>query len=155
MNSNSHAAVPVNVAVSEDVLKKIWEHVLSGYPGEVCGILLGNIEVITAGMVDISDYVPLDNAVRGDAAHKSFLIDSLEFYQMERQWLEKGSVVAGFCHSHPDCRAVPSQADVTAMIPGLVYLIVSVTDGHVMQPIGWHKKNAGNDIQELPVTVNR
>ena len=155
MNSNLHATVPVNVAVSEDVLKKIREHVLCGYPGEVCGILLGNVEVITAGTVDISDYVPLDNTVRGDATHKSFLVDSLEFYQMERQWLDKKRLVAGFCHSHPDCRAVPSQADVTAMIPGLVYLIVSVTDGHVMQPRGWHKKNTGNYIQELTVTVNR
>ena len=61
MNSNLHATVPVNVAVSEDVLKKIREHVLCGYPGEVCGILLGNIEVITAGTVDISQIAECRN----------------------------------------------------------------------------------------------
>ena len=56
-----------------------------------------------------------------------FEMDPMFLYQVEREIERSGLEIVGFYHSHPDCKAVPSEQDLHYMIPGLVYAILSVT----------------------------
>lgn len=56
-----------------------------------------------------------------------FEADPLFLYQVEREIEGCGLEIVGFYHSHPDYEAIPSREDAKNMVPGLVYVIVSVT----------------------------
>ena len=93
------------------------------YPQECCGILLGKKE----DSITVSDIRKATNQIAGAKNRQHFEIDPMFLYQVERE-IEGGDLeIVGFYHSHPDCKAVPSEQDLHYMIPGLVYAILSVT----------------------------
>lgn len=83
---------------------------LAAFPGEACGLVLEHERVVTCR--NISEQ-PLTN----------FYIDPVEAHY----WWQQGHVT-GMWHSHPNDPAVPSQGDEALAVPGLDYLIYSVTD---------------------------
>ena len=73
----------------------------------------------------IEEIIPLENQAEKSGIY--FQVDPLELYRSEKLAEEKGYDVAGFYHSHPDCAAIPSTEDLEHMIPGMIYVIVSIT----------------------------
>lgn len=71
-----------------------------------------------------------------------FEADPLFLYQVEREIEGSGLEIVGFYHSHPDYEAVPSREDAENMVPGLVYVIISVTGEGVVDI-----RNYKNDIK--------
>ena len=100
---------------------------MQAYPHECCGILLGKM----GDTVSICDTREATNQIQGES-RQHFKIDPMFLYQVEREIEGSGNEVVGFYHSHPDCKAVPSEEDARNMIPGLVYIILSVTDTGVI-----------------------
>ena len=98
------------------------------YPQECCGILIGKM----GDTITISDIREATNRIPGEQTKRHFEIDPLFLYQVEREIEESDLEVVGFYHSHPDCKAVPSEQDLEYMIPGLVYVILSVTKDGVV-----------------------
>ena len=110
---------PIELACS--VQQALGEHLLSCYPREACGILLG---AAAAGGMRIDTYVPLRN-VAPDPLH-AFIPDPREW--VEALYLEPAPI--GLFHSHPHSAPTPSLADLKAL-PALgpeflVYLIGSL-----------------------------
>ena len=100
----------------------------NAYPGECCGILLGkSAEKSESGKIEILEAREAPNQVQGAQKAAHFSIDPLFVYQVEQEIEGVGLEVVGFYHSHPDCAAVPSDEDYEKMVPGLVYVILSVT----------------------------
>lgn len=93
------------------------------YPCEACGMLLGN----TDGDI-ITEIKTIKNSVEADRADKHFFMDPPAVYEAEKEAKEKGLEVLGFYHTHPDHEAVLSKKDKEYMIPGVLYMVVSVTD---------------------------
>ena len=93
------------------------------YPHECCGILIGRID----DSITVSDIRKANNLVTGAQNRCHFEMDPMFLYQVEREIERSGLEIVGFYHSHPDCKAVPSEQDLHYMIPGLVYAILSVT----------------------------
>ena len=100
----------------------------NAYPGECCGILLGkSAEKSENGEIEVIEAREAPNQVQGAQKAAHFSIDPLFVYQVEQEIEGVGLEVVGFYHSHPDCAAVPSDEDYEKMVPGLVYVILSVT----------------------------
>ncbi len=128
----------MNIDLREQTTKQITMAAEQAYPHECCGILLGRNE---NGRVVIVDSREAANQTAKEKSARHFEIDPLFLYQVEREIEGSNLEIVGFYHSHPDCKAVPSQQDLECMIPGLIYSILSVTKEGVV------------DIQFFPETA--
>lgn len=128
----------MNIDLREQTTKQITTAAEQAYPHECCGILLGRNE---NGRVVIVDSREAANQTAKEKSARHFEIDPLFLYQVEREIEGSNLEIVGFYHSHPDCKAVPSQQDLECMIPGLIYAILSVTKEGVV------------DIQFFPETA--
>ena len=112
-----------NINLCEKISKQMVLDAQQAYPHECCGILIGKID----GSITVSDIRKATNLVTGAQNRCHFEMDPMFLYQVEREIERSGLEIVGFYHSHPDCKAVPSEQDLHYMIPGLVYAILSVT----------------------------
>jgi proteasome lid subunit RPN8/RPN11 len=128
----------MNIDLREQTTKQITMAAEQAYPHECCGILLGRNE---NGRVVIVNSREAANQTAKEKSARHFEIDPLFLYQVEREIEGSNLEIVGFYHSHPDCKAVPSQQDLECMIPGLIYAILSVTKEGVV------------DIQFFPETA--
>ena len=108
--------------LQESVLSAIRLHAVKDYPQECCGVLLGDRETQC-----IEAVCPLANKSGEACGGRHFQVDPMELYRVECQAEIKHLEVAGFYHSHPDHPAELSWEDEKYMIPGMIYLIVSLT----------------------------
>jgi proteasome lid subunit RPN8/RPN11 len=101
---------------------QIEAEVRAAYPRECCGLLVGQrngerIEIFLAH--------PAANVAEGD--HR-FEIDPQAQFTLLRALRGTGREIVGCYHSHPNCRAEPSHADVGgASESGFVWLIAGVS----------------------------
>lgn len=113
----------INIHICEKATERMVLAAQQAYPQECCGILLGKKE----DSITVSDIRKANNLVTGAQNSCHFEMDPMFLYQVEREIERSGLEIVGFYHSHPDCKAVPSEQDLHYMIPGLVYAILSVT----------------------------
>lgn len=118
----------MNIDLDEKTTKRINLAALQAYPQECCGILIGRM----GNPITISDIRKATNQIPGEQTRRHFEIDPLFLYQVEREIEGSGLEIVGFYHSHPDCKAIPSEQDLEYMIPGLIYAILSVTKNGVV-----------------------
>lgn len=119
----------MNVDLSEKITRQMTLAAEQAYPHECCGILIGKNET---GKVVIEESREAANQIAEGQAARHFEIDPIFLYQVEREIEGSGKEIVGFYHSHPDCRAIPSEEDIRNIIPGLVYIILSVTKDGVV-----------------------
>lgn len=100
------------------------------YPGECCGILVGKKS--EKGEIEVTEIREATNQIQGDQQATHFSIAPLSLYNIERELDSRGLEIVGFYHSHPDCKAILSDEDRKYMVPGLVYVILSVTANGVV-----------------------
>jgi proteasome lid subunit RPN8/RPN11 len=112
-----------NINLCEKTTKQIILAAQKAYPQECCGILIGKID----GAITVCDIREATNQATGEQIQRHFEIDPLFLYQVEREIEGSDLEIVGFYHSHPDCKAILSEQDRRHMIPGLVYVILSVT----------------------------
>ncbi len=121
--------------------QRIAEEARQSYPHECCGILLG--KNAPDGKFEVTEIRALPNRIQGEGRGTHFEADPLFLYQVEREIEGSGLEIVGFYHSHPDYEAIPSREDAKNMVPGLVYVIVSVTKEGVVDIRSYrrYKKN--------------
>lgn len=109
-----------------NTLETLCSYAKAEYPTECCGILLG---LRKNGQRLVYNVIPTENTVAEKKNKVHFLIDPIAVLRAElsaeRQQLE----IVGFYHSHPDHDAVASYEDITYMITGYSYPIISVKNG--------------------------
>ena len=111
------------------------------YPGECCGILLGKTaESSDSGEIEVLETREAPNLIQGTQKSTHFKVDPLFLYQVECEIEGVGLEIVGFYHSHPDCAAIPSNEDFEYMVPGLAYVILSITKDGV-KDIRTYKKD--------------
>lgn len=126
--------------------ERMTAHVRNAYPKEGCGILLGR-----EGGRWIRNVAVISNLSEPDQAGKHFLMDPLAVYRAEREASENGMDIVGFYHSHPDREAVPSKEDEAYLIPGMVYIILSVINNRIERISGYWKAEADGQVLKVPV----
>ena len=94
------------------------------YPCECCGILVGKKS--EKGEIEVTEIREASNQFHGQKS-VHFQINPLFVYHLEQEIEASGLEIVGVYHSHPDCPAILSKEDENYMVPGLVYVIMSVT----------------------------
>ena len=122
------------IGLTSSVQQALGEHLLSCYPHEACGVLLG---AAAAGGMQINTYVPIRN-VAPDPLH-AFIPDPMDW--VKAVYHEPAPI--GLFHSHPTTAPTPSLADfegLSALGPEfLVYLIGSAgSDPNIPDVNGYH-----------------
>ena len=101
------------------IYERIIDQAREGFPFEVCGILggIGNI---------VSAIYPMTNT---DASRDHFMMDPREQFSVAKALRSQALEMLAVYHSHPATPARPSDEDLRlALTPGISYVIVSLAD---------------------------
>lgn len=121
------------IVLPEGLARAVREHARGAYPEECCGGLLG----VREGERDIvTEVEPLENA-EPEARRRRYRIAPEEYRRLERLAEEKGRLLLGFYHSHPDHPAAPSERDREQALPFFHYLVLSVSSGEPGEMTSW------------------
>jgi proteasome lid subunit RPN8/RPN11 len=125
-------------AIHDDMIT----HAKVGFPLEVCGILGGEGQTVSA----------IYRMTNTDASNEHFMMDPKEQFTVVKDLRAKGLSMLAIYHSHPETPARPSEEDIRlALTPDISYLIISLAD--IDNPeIKSYKINAGIVLIE-PIKV--
>jgi len=130
--------------IEDEPLRAILSHTVGDYPEEACGILLCPCE----RPWHITEARPTRNATSEDSATR-YVVDPLEFLQVQK-WAEQRELdICGFYHSHPDHPAVPSESDRQSAWEGYLYLILSIKDGVFEKSGAWRWDPETRQFEEV------
>ena len=134
--------------IEDGILAYMEEKAVKAYPAECCGILYG---MDRDGEPVVCGVLALENHEAGEQIRVSYDTDPLELFEKEKRIAAEGYEILGFYHSHPDKPAVASDKDDRQMLPGLIYLIMSVSSVRVTDIRIWIKKGPDKEPKELAV----
>ncbi|MDX1396886.1 MAG: M67 family metallopeptidase [Gemmatimonadota bacterium] len=116
-----------------DLWGRVSRWARSGYPSEVCGILIGEQLPEEVVVTEVRQAANLEV----ERAADRYELDPQAFMEADRDARAAGLEIVGFWHSHPDSPAVPSETDRSRAWPGYAYLIVSVSGSVVAAMRAW------------------
>jgi proteasome lid subunit RPN8/RPN11 len=128
-------------------------HARSGYPFEVCGVLLGR-----GGEGDrrVEEVVSVANR-ETEAPRVRYQIAPEDLIRIQRAAREAGREILGYYHSHPDHPARPSETDrriaAEGLSDGIVYVVVGVEGGERATPTAWIFRDAKQAFDEEPFDI--
>jgi proteasome lid subunit RPN8/RPN11 len=128
-------------------------HARSGYPYEVCGILLGRGP---ADLRRVEEVVSVTNR-ETEAPRVRYQIAPEDQIRVQREARERGWEVVGYYHSHPDHPARPSETDrriaAEGLSDGVIYVVIGVERGERATPTAWVFRDAAQAFDEEPFEV--
>ena len=136
----------MTLRVSETLLGTIHREGERAYPGECCGVLVGQPGEIK----QVHRLLPVVNR-RADDPHR-YLIAPEDLQRVEAEVRQADLEVLGFYHSHPDHPAAPSSFDAEHAWPWYSYLIVRVDRGRAVEATSWQL--AGDRSAMLPESLD-
>lgn len=124
-------------------------HGRSGYPYEVCGVLLGR-----DGTVEKAQAVLNREA---ESPRVRYQIAPEDLLRIQRASRDEGLEIVGFYHSHPDHPARPSETDrriaAGGLSDGVLHVVVGVEKGERATPTAWIFRDATQAFDEEPFEV--
>ncbi|PJF32457.1 MAG: hypothetical protein CUN52_01560 [Phototrophicales bacterium] len=146
----------MRLIISHLLQSELIHHAKTGYPHEVCGLLVGRGEHILR-------VIPTEN--HAPDTQRGFLISTQDLNIHLPQIRAEGLSLIGFYHSHPDAPAIPSPTDVRELDNGLqlphVVLSISHHQVHIkawlihhgqVDPIEWVIGDAAPILPAPPTT---
>lgn len=128
--------------LSQAALSAIQAHGEEGYPYEICGVLIA-----AKGEGYVTETRRIRNTVM-DRAHDRYEMDALEHIRAQRETDDAGQEIVGYYHSHPDHPARPSVFDAERSWAGMVYLIISVEKGRMVDYNGFVPEKDGGPYRD-------
>jgi len=138
---------PMLFEISKAALQSMRHAAETGYPLEICGLLIG--KVTDAGW-QVDDVRPVANLNKQRAADR-FELDPAGYQAIDRELRGTRTEIIGVYHSHPDCPAKPSPTDLSSAWEGFAYPIISVCDGQAAAVQCWAVNSAGNGFQSINI----
>ena len=131
--------IKIPQAIHDDMIS----HAKEGYPLEVCGILGGTGESVSA----------IYRMTNTDASNEHFMMEPREQFAVIKDLRAKGLAMLAVYHSHPETPARPSEEDIRlALTPDISYVIISLADAAVPD-IKSYKIISGNVQMETLETI--
>jgi proteasome lid subunit RPN8/RPN11 len=131
----------------------IAAHARSGYPHEVCGVLVGTA---SDGAVRVARAVPVANR-ETDRPAVRYQIAPEDLIAVQRSAREEGLDIVGYFHSHPDHPARPSETDrriaAEGLSDGVVYVVVGVAGGRETEATAWVFRDRSQSFEEEPLEI--
>ncbi len=110
------------VYISYQLLDMVRDHAQHDYPHEACGFLLGTVREHAVVVLQVC---PVANVAATEMRSRAYAIAPRQWMHTEHQATGQGLAIVGIYHSHPDQSPEISKADIAALWPQLVYLIVA------------------------------
>lgn len=135
------------------LLAEMKAHAASGYPLEVCGVLLGRLAegrepARVLSLVRVVNQERTSPAVRYEIAPE-------DLARIQREARAAGREIVGYYHSHPDHPARPSETDrrlaAEGISDGVVHVIVAVAEGGAGEATAWVFREAKGDFEPEPL----
>jgi proteasome lid subunit RPN8/RPN11 len=133
------------IIIDPAALTRIKTHALAIFPDECCGFLFGSEQEI--GVRTISTIREVNNSKPGDKRRR-FEINAKDYIQAEQFAIEKGLLLLGIYHSHPNHPAIPSEHDRVAAQPYFSYIIISVMNDHIDHIRSWRLNDSSQFEEE-------
>ena len=130
-------------------------HARSGYPHEVCGLLVGRIEM-PGGARRVLEARQAANLNRERAADR-YDLDPADYLRIENEARARRLEVLGVYHSHPDHPSRPSETDrlraeeIWQEAESWSYLILEVAGGVLASRRSWVLRNRVFEEEEIRV----
>ncbi len=104
------------------------------YPNEGGGFLLGEL---AANRTIIRDIIQVDNVFAEEEQYHRYAMTPQDWMRLEDEADDRGLVLVGYYHSHPDSPAIPSEYDREHALPNFLYIITSVEMGRASDMRVW------------------
>ncbi|QEM69093.1 M67 family metallopeptidase [Geobacter sp. FeAm09] len=105
----------IPVSIHDDLIA----HAREGFPLEVCGILGGADDTVSA----------IYRMTNTDASNEHFMMEPREQFSVVKDLRAKGLAMLAIYHSHPETPARPSREDIRlALTPQVSHVIVSLAN---------------------------
>ena len=140
------------IEIPEPIEREIAAASRTGYPLEICGLLIGTQD---AGTFRVTRSIPSANVAAPAERHRRFQIEPKRVVAVERGLRGTGEGIVGFYHSHPDAPAMPSRTDMeyVRLWPDSAWLIVPVEGGEPRQSRAWLLGPDETSVVELDVSA--
>lgn len=137
----------MTVTIRQEERARVRTHAEAGYPDEVCGFLLGSMDLPSRAFTVREIRAAVNR--RGSRTSRRYRIDPGEYRTAEREAERRGLELIGIYHSHPDAPARPSEYDREHAWPNSAYLIVSVQGGRAGELRTWLLAEDRSCFEEL------
>ena len=124
---------------------QIRREAAAAYPNECCGIIYG-VEKDGERVVTLLE--PVANVFDEQERYHRFSISPQQLMNAERVAGERGELVLGFYHSHPDHPARPSEYDRQHAWPFYSYVIVAVARREPAAMTSWALNEQTESFEE-------
>lgn len=134
------------VKISREAYEGMIKHAESGYPYEVCGVMIGNGEIISAYRqcrnLIAEDTVETEfknsNKLDKERLRDRFELDPKSYMEADEWARSEGLEILGIYHSHPDHPSKPSETDRQIASPFWGYIIFSINQGSFNDARLWY-----------------
>jgi [CysO sulfur-carrier protein]-S-L-cysteine hydrolase len=132
------------IQIPQSIHDDMLAHAREGSPLEVCGILGGAGESVSA----------IYRMTNTDASNEHFMMEPREQFAVIKDLRAKGLAMLAVYHSHPETPARPSEEDIRlALTPDVSYVIISLADA-AAPDIKSYKISSGNvQLETIEVFV--
>lgn len=141
------------IEISNTLLAEISAEGEKAYPNECCGFIIG--ELLDGEHRTAEKIFPCENEFDESEKFHRFLIEPEQMLKVQRECAKAGKDIVGFYHSHPDCRAIPSEYDRSHALPLYSYVIVSVVKGERAETLCWQLDDKQNFQSEEIRDIDR
>jgi proteasome lid subunit RPN8/RPN11 len=128
-------------------------HARSGYPFEVCGLMLGRGP---DGERRVEEVVGVVNR-ETEAPRVRYQIAPEDQIRIQREARDRGLEIVGYYHSHPDHPARPSETDrriaAEGLSDGVIYVVIGGEGGEKTLPTAWVFRDATQAFDPEPLDV--
>lgn len=130
-------------------VEALLAHARSGYPFEVCGVLLGRDGTVEKAQAVLNRET--------ESPRVRYQIAPEDLLRIQRESRDAGLEIVGFYHSHPDHPARPSETDrriaAGGLSDGVLHVVVGVEKGERATPTAWIFRDATQAFDEEPFEV--
>lgn len=137
----------MRATIREGDRERLRAHAEAGYPDEVCGFLIGSMDLPGREFTVREARAAVNR--HGSGASRRYRIDPDEYRAAEREAERRGLELIGIYHSHPDAPARPSEYDREHAWPNSAYVIVSVEAGRAGELRAWLLAEDRSGFDEL------
>jgi proteasome lid subunit RPN8/RPN11 len=123
---------------------------LRTYPDECCGFIFGSESGDKRAITEVQ---VVHNAKEGDKKRR-FEISAQDYFNAEQYAEERGLLLLGVYHSHPNHPAIPSEHDRKSAQPYFSYIILSIKNGSFDHFRSW-ALNESEQFEEEKIKENQ
>ncbi|HTW95801.1 MAG TPA: rhodanese-like domain-containing protein [Tepidisphaeraceae bacterium] len=138
------------LVLTSSQFRQIERHGERAYANECCGLIIGRE---AGGRRIVEELEELKNSFETTERYHRFSLDPLEFADAEKRAGQRGKLVLGLYHSHPDHPARPSEYDRQHAWPFYSYVIVAIAGGKAADLTSWQLNETTETFEEETITI--